>query len=699
MKLLQLYDVIFEAKEDKLAQTFGNKLLAKFRMDRSVPPNIRQKVVAGGDEQIPLQIIKFLAQYDTTPQRKYLQWMVLQYVRGQLLLEDAYKLPETLQKFEKYSDKLPIKNIDQYKSYRDLEKAIGVIEREMGAMGMGERSTGLKTLLARPDIQKGMENAEVVYQSPRLLVVRPLSRQASCDLGKGTKWCVAATTSTNYFDHYTKQGPLYFMYTDQGRKYGIHFETGNFMDEQDHPVNILEIIDANPEVLKAFNPDQISLAAAKGWNTGDWKDKEKPSLNGVQMFVEMWKKYGFVATPRGQMRLASTSPIFILDLHNAGFPVVPEAHAVAIERIAFMGDPAFRDKIYKFYHDMAEQGELPLLLRLALIGNKGLAAYGTPEEKQEIANMREFNPEERAEEFGSIRENYEANGITPVLLERIRMFVEDGGGDAPWFSIAKDGFVTKIYDNIKEATNYLDLGDSAEWAMNVIDGADEVNVGPPSHLVTGEVLELLNDGNTRNIFEKMIDNEFSDNTHEAFKEYATDNDFEIPLNQDGDMDYASVLQGAMFPNGLNGEIDKNMIEELLEYDSMKGFKDNLESVLSIVWQTSMESAERDYVSNKFIAWLSNGIDGETAGYHVELVPRDDKEYINHEEPFLMNMSNVSYIDMLDEVERGDYSYPEFNADDTEMETFDYEPGLSDADLNDYSVNDAFDGYWYMFDER
>ena len=62
--------------------------------------------------------------------------------------------------------------------------------------------------------QKSQENDyEVLLKTPEYVLYKPNSEAASCKLGKGTKWCTAATQGTNHFNEYRDQGELYYIHT------------------------------------------------------------------------------------------------------------------------------------------------------------------------------------------------------------------------------------------------------------------------------------------------------------------------------------------------------------------------------------------------------------------------------------------------------------------------------------------------------
>lgn len=52
-------------------------------------------------------------------------------------------------------------------------------------------------------------------------------------------WCTAGNTDYDYYDYYKKQGDLFYVEI-QGKRYQIHFASGQLMDVTDNPINLLE---------------------------------------------------------------------------------------------------------------------------------------------------------------------------------------------------------------------------------------------------------------------------------------------------------------------------------------------------------------------------------------------------------------------------------------------------------------------------
>ena len=94
------------------------------------------------------------------------------------------------------------KDVNQIDSYAQLQM---VVQRALGAKEDRERKKKEK------EQQKKIarEGSEVIADTPYHLVVRPLTKEASCYFGQQTKWCISATRSQNYFDQYTSDGKAF----------------------------------------------------------------------------------------------------------------------------------------------------------------------------------------------------------------------------------------------------------------------------------------------------------------------------------------------------------------------------------------------------------------------------------------------------------------------------------------------------------
>lgn len=182
---------------------------------------------------------------DPTPNKQYVVWIVKQYVKNKLKYEDIYKLQDLLSTFVKTKGqhkRLGIdSDINQY-HWRSLASIVDKLDN---------------TDVADDDQAKPsqVEGAKVLYNGPLGMLSVPETEEASCELGRGTKWCTAAQ-KRNMFNYYNKQGPLYIWHDKKYKeKFQFHFETGQFMDDKDDPIDgdIMHYLTSqNPVTSKLF---------------------------------------------------------------------------------------------------------------------------------------------------------------------------------------------------------------------------------------------------------------------------------------------------------------------------------------------------------------------------------------------------------------------------------------------------------------
>ena len=169
-----------------------------------------------------------LFEADPTPQKRYLQWLLMQFTKGSLLTEDIYKAADDLVAFHKHKKQLKVRDINQIESpqalYRLIEPYI-------------DKPTGKEIKRSQKD--KVWQDIETVYDGPEGKILIPKTEAASCYLGKGTRWCTAATKADNEFEAYNKDGPLLVIIPNRGsgEKYQFHLQSASLMDEADEAVS------------------------------------------------------------------------------------------------------------------------------------------------------------------------------------------------------------------------------------------------------------------------------------------------------------------------------------------------------------------------------------------------------------------------------------------------------------------------------
>ena len=168
--------------------------------------------------------------------------------------KQAYGLGPTTAKvaFDRFNDvrdRLVNKNIFNYKSVDELEAAL------RNAEGASSKRTERRRIR-----QLRMADADKVYENDKVLVVSPLTYEASCDWGDATNWCSSLRSNRSYFDQFKADGDvlLYFIPKDKSvRKMALlasadSLPAMNGFDHQDKPVDpdvIVHQFGVNKKVL------------------------------------------------------------------------------------------------------------------------------------------------------------------------------------------------------------------------------------------------------------------------------------------------------------------------------------------------------------------------------------------------------------------------------------------------------------------
>ena len=112
----------------------------------------------------------------------------------------ANVIVRSLRKYHRLAERNLInKNIDTYKEIYEWEHDVYKAEKdEQEREEMKKREKGAK------------ESTDYLHDDDDYMIVRPLSEDSSCYYGRGTKWCISATQSRNYFAQYTGEGTGFY---------------------------------------------------------------------------------------------------------------------------------------------------------------------------------------------------------------------------------------------------------------------------------------------------------------------------------------------------------------------------------------------------------------------------------------------------------------------------------------------------------
>ena len=192
----------------------------------------------------------------------------------ELFLEDLYKVTGDLQKFERFKGKLP-------QELRDINKLTPETLYDNVKDFSLEKTKASATEKKEASKTYQHPGADIVYRGTDWTIARisdtgKLGKDAACfyggsyqEPGKGeTRWCTSSPGLT-WFDRYIKDGPLYVVMPNTGKKfktdkefgdvsglpafrYQFHFPSNQYMDPDDRQIDLIDFLNTNEEGMKEF---------------------------------------------------------------------------------------------------------------------------------------------------------------------------------------------------------------------------------------------------------------------------------------------------------------------------------------------------------------------------------------------------------------------------------------------------------------
>ena len=211
-------------------------------------------------------------------------WGVALERHQKLFMEDLYKVTEDLMKFDY------LKKTGRYKGEKDINR-IPSVEALYDQVKDYKIS---KEELTTTKAERVRDDAEVVYEDSNWLILVPKTKEASCHYGGGqSRWCTASKSS-NYYDHYAKQGPLYMILhkedmnkaPSESRSHQFHFESNSFMNAEDRTIELGPFFEKYPELKPFFKDKFAKFLTDKFENTVEISQGQ----GAIQRYIQI---YGF----------------------------------------------------------------------------------------------------------------------------------------------------------------------------------------------------------------------------------------------------------------------------------------------------------------------------------------------------------------------------------------------------------------------
>jgi len=245
---------------DKVLNELGDKIVTRYKRDKDHLEydeqfRIRFPKIKDMTHVTPQHIFDFMVHcYKANPEplRKYVQWIMNRFVNNEILLtyKDISEIGYALEWFDKVKNNLETKDINQFKTVKDLHKFMIEHEHKINSLSAKE--------LKRKEKQIGIE---VIVHTPNIKIISILTKEAMNLYGSHTKWCTTSKVviGGNKFDEFIKRGKLYVIIT-KDRKFIFQAEGIDMRDELDEFVTDkdIKLLSSFPE-YKKFLIDILSI--------------------------------------------------------------------------------------------------------------------------------------------------------------------------------------------------------------------------------------------------------------------------------------------------------------------------------------------------------------------------------------------------------------------------------------------------------
>ena len=226
-------------------------------------------IIQTGTQEVDNETLyKQLQAFDPDPGNENCRWIYKQFANKKFTIADGDRVREALRLFKAHADAMTRHERDL--DAMDYERLLELIvpwdaNRRTIALPANAGYGGLLEAAKAPR-DTNDPDVRVVYRGVDGDLRVPLTRESSCAVGRGTRWCTAANSQNNMFDHYVPQGPL-LVWRDfeSGERFQFHFETNEFRDSENDSIDkftLLKLRRRRPALDALFNEFEMKLVEA-----------------------------------------------------------------------------------------------------------------------------------------------------------------------------------------------------------------------------------------------------------------------------------------------------------------------------------------------------------------------------------------------------------------------------------------------------
>jgi len=184
---------------------------------------------------------------------KYGKWLLNLYNKGKISENDFDEIPDLLNQFTIYRNRVQNKDLNAYKSLDDLAEILASVIDDDSMLTPRQKVRFLKNVKSGKIQLDASDDFDVVLDTPNFIVYVPNTHEASMKLGKGTEWCTSHENPESYND-YTENGHKLYIVKDKKteKRWQYSDKTGDFLNQKDKRFDVSRLMKQDKQLSKFF---------------------------------------------------------------------------------------------------------------------------------------------------------------------------------------------------------------------------------------------------------------------------------------------------------------------------------------------------------------------------------------------------------------------------------------------------------------
>ena len=174
---------------------------------------------------------------------KYGKWLLNLFNRGKISEKNFDEIPDLLNQFTTYRNRIQNKDLNSYKTLDDLAEILAQVVDDDSMLTPSQKTKFLKRVKSGKIKVDKSDDFDVVLDTPRFVVYVPNTHEASMKLGKGTEWCTAHE-NPDWYNSYTEDGHKLYIIKNKktGERWQYSDKNGDFLDENDDEFDVMSLL-------------------------------------------------------------------------------------------------------------------------------------------------------------------------------------------------------------------------------------------------------------------------------------------------------------------------------------------------------------------------------------------------------------------------------------------------------------------------